>query len=37
MAEYDLVLKHKPGTSNRADYLSRCYGSTDRSDRNGLS
>ena len=26
MAEYDLVLKHKPGTSNRADYLSRPLG-----------
>ena len=23
MAEYDLVLKHKLGTLNRADYLSR--------------
>jgi hypothetical protein len=26
MAEYDLVLRHKPGTSNRADYLSRPLG-----------
>ena len=26
MAEYDLVLKHKPGTLNRADYLSRLLG-----------
>jgi hypothetical protein len=26
MAEYDLVLKHKPGTSNRADCLSRPLG-----------
>ena len=33
MAEYDLVLKHKPGTSNRADYLSRPLG-VDRSVKN---
>ena len=26
MAEYDLILKHKPGISNRADYLSRPLG-----------
>ena len=26
MAEYDLVLKHKPRTLNRADYLSRPLG-----------
>ena len=26
MAKYDLVLKHKPGTSNWADYLSRPLG-----------
>jgi hypothetical protein len=33
MAEYNLVLKHKPGTSNRADYLSRPLG-VDRSVKN---
>ena len=33
MAEYDLVLKHKPGTLNRADYLSRPLG-VDRSVKN---
>jgi hypothetical protein len=33
MAKYDLVLKHKPGTSNRADYLSRPLG-VDRSVKN---
>ena len=26
MAKYDLVLKHKPGTLNRVDYLSRPLG-----------
>ena len=26
MAEYDLVLKHKPETSNQVDYLSRPLG-----------
>ena len=26
MAEYDLVIRHKPGTSNRVDYLSRPLG-----------
>ena len=26
MAKYNLVLRHKPGTSNRADYLSRPLG-----------
>jgi hypothetical protein len=33
MAEYNLVLKHKPGTSNRTDYLSRPLG-VDRSVKN---
>ena len=33
MAEYDLVLRHKPETSNRADYLSRPLG-VDRSVKN---
>ena len=33
MAEYDLVLKHKPRTLNRADYLSRPLG-VDRSVKN---
>ena len=33
MAEYDLMLKHKPGTSNQVDYLSRPLG-VDRTVKN---
>ena len=33
MAKYDLMLKHKPRTLNRADYLSRPVG-VDRTVKN---
>ena len=33
MAKYDLMLEHKPRTSNRADYLSRPLG-VDRTVKN---